>query len=107
MSLWSVHDIALEHRRRYLPGELARKFRRAGFRFRRLSFAICPVLPAVFLFRKVQNILMRDKEAATALIELPDPFNRLLIALLQWEAVLLPHCRLPFGVSLVGIAEKL
>lgn len=106
MSLWSVHDIALEHRRRYLVGELAAKLRRAGFHIRQLSFAICPVLPVVFVFRKVQNWLMRGKEAATALIELPDPFNRLLIALLQLEAVLLPHCRLPFGVSLVGVAEK-
>jgi ubiquinone/menaquinone biosynthesis C-methylase UbiE len=86
MSLWSVHDIALAHKRRY---------------------AICPLLPAVFVFRKMQNLFMRGRKPATALIELPSPLNRLLIELLRLEATLIPFVRLPFGVSLVGLAEKL
>jgi len=106
MSLWSVHDIALAHKRRYLFGEIHDKVTRAGFKLRCLSYAICPLLPIVFVFRKVQNLLMRGKKPATALIELPSPLNRLLIALLQFEAALLPFVRLPFGVSLVGLAEK-
>ncbi len=106
MSLWSVHDIALGHKRRYLFNEVHDKFVCAGFQLRHLSYAICPLLPAVFVFRKVQNLLMRNKEPATALIELPKPLNRLLIALLQFEAVTLPFVRFPFGVSLVGFAEK-
>lgn len=105
-SLWSVHDIALDHRRRYLFPNLQRKVQAAGFEIHQLSYAICLLLPAVFLFRKVQNWLMRGKEPKTALIELPSPLNRLLIALLQLEALVIPFVRLPFGVSLVGIAQK-
>jgi hypothetical protein len=63
-------------------------------------------LPAVFVFRKVQNWWMQGKEAATALIELPDPLNRTLIALLKLEASVLTRFRLPFGVSIVGVAQK-
>ena len=110
MSLWSVHDIALAHKRRYPVSythlTLHDKFVHAGFSVRHLSYAICPLLPVVFVFRKVQNLLMRNKEPATALIELPEPLNRLLIALLQLEAAIIPSARLPFGVSLVGFAEK-
>ncbi|MCX7967070.1 MAG: class I SAM-dependent methyltransferase [Armatimonadetes bacterium] len=106
MSLWSVHDIALAHKRRYLYREIHDKFIQAGFQLRHLSYAICPLLPIVFVFRKIQNLLMRNKEPATALIELPKPLNRSLIALLQLEAALIPFLRLPFGVSLVGFAEK-
>ena len=107
MSLWSVHDIALAHKRRYLWREIHDKVVQAGFRLHCLSYAICPLLPVVFVFRKVQNLLMRGKKPATALIELPSPLNRLLIELLKLEAALIPFVRLPFGVSLVGLAEKL
>ena len=107
MSLWSVHDIALAHKRRYLWREIHDKVVQSGFRLRCLSYAICPLLPAVFVFRKMQNLFMRGRKPATALIELPSPLNRLLIELLRLEATLIPFVRLPFGVSLVGLAEKL
>ncbi len=106
MSLWSIHDIALEHRRRYLWNEIYDKIRKAGFEIKQLSYAICPLLPVVFVFRKIQNLLMRNKKPATALIELPEPLNKVLISLLKVEAMLIPSVKLPFGVSLVGIAEK-
>lgn len=106
MSLWSVHDIALAHKRRYLWNEIHDKVVQSGLKLLHLSYAICPLLPIVFVFRKIQNSLMRNKKPATALIELPSPLNRLLIALLKLEAALIPLVRLPFGVSLVGIAEK-
>lgn len=107
MSLWSVHDIALAHRRRYLWREIHDKLVWSGFKVHCLSYAICPLLPIVFVFRKIQNLLMRDKKPATALIELPKPLNKLLIELLKLEARLIPLVRLPFGVSLVGLAVKL
>ncbi len=106
MGLWSVHDIALSHRRRYLYREIRDKVISSGFEVKRLSYAICPLLPVVFVFRKVQNLLMRNKEPATALIELPKLLNDALVALLKVEAALLPLVKFPFGVSLVGIAEK-
>ncbi len=106
MSLWSVHDIALGHYRRYLPSELLTKLGEAKLTVLHWSFAICPLLPAVFIFRKVQNWWMQGKEAATALIELPEPLNNTLISLLKLEALLLTRWRLPFGVSIVGVAKK-
>ncbi|MCS7263491.1 MAG: class I SAM-dependent methyltransferase [Armatimonadetes bacterium] len=106
MSLWSVHDIALTHKRRYLWSEIHNKIVKAGFEIKQLSYAICPLLPIVFVFRKVQNFLMKNKEPATALIELPELINNALISLLKFEAALLPFVRLPFGVSIVGLAQK-
>lgn len=105
-SLWSVHDIALRHYRRYSRAELNIKIRRAGFVIDKLSFAICPLLPIVFVFRKVQNLCICATESRTALIELPSPLNRALIALLALEAQVLRWFDLPFGVSLICRAHK-
>lgn len=105
-SLWSVHDVALRHHRRYSRAELGAKIARAGFVIDKLSFAICPLLPIVFVFRKVQNLCTCIAESRTALIELPNPLNRALIALLALEAQVLRWSDLPFGVSLICRAHK-
>lgn len=106
MFLWSGHDIALGHFRRYTMSELKLKLNKVGFAIQKLSYAICPLLPFVFVFRKLQLIAQHNMKKHTALIELPKPLNRALIAMLQLEATLLKYIDLPFGVSLVCKAIK-
>ncbi|MFA4015136.1 MAG: hypothetical protein RUDDFDWM_000209 [Candidatus Fervidibacterota bacterium] len=106
MFLWSGHDVALRHFRRYTMSELKMKLRKAGFVTQKLSYAICPLLPFVFIFRKLQLIAQHNMKKHTALIELPKPLNEALIAMLQLEATLLKYIDLPFGVSLICKAIK-
>jgi len=105
--LWSEHDEALDHRRRYLGLPLGRLLRRAGFRVELLSYAILHLFPVILVFRLLQRWLRGDRRRpATALIALPSPLNRLLILLLRLESRLLIRLPLPFGVSLVAVARR-
>ncbi|MCS7223569.1 MAG: class I SAM-dependent methyltransferase [Armatimonadetes bacterium] len=107
MSLWSGHDIALGHRRRYLLKPLSNLLQECGFQNRLIRYCIIGVFPAVYIFRKVQKYLGAGKEATTALIELPDFLNRLLIQILKVEALLLEVLKAPFGVSIVAVCQKI
>jgi len=105
-SLWSEHDEALHHQRRYRFNELKEKVRGAGFRVVRMSYAIAAVIAPVYLFRWLQRLRPRKREPKTALIELPLLLNNLLVTYLKAEARLIPRTTLPFGVSIVCLAEK-
>lgn len=100
-SLWSQHDMALGHYRRYQADQLRAVLTAAGFRIERLTYAISAMLPATFVFRWLQNRLTAPTAPKTALIRLPPPLNRFLISLLTVESVVLRAVSLPFGVSLL------
>ncbi|MCS7252811.1 MAG: class I SAM-dependent methyltransferase [Armatimonadota bacterium] len=104
--LWSGHDIALRHFRRYARAELEAKLIAVGFKVEKISFAICPLLPFVFLFRKLQLIAQSGARKHTAIIKLPKPLNELFIGMLGLEARLIKRLELPFGISLVCRAVK-
>jgi len=104
--LWSEHDEALGHKRRYSISELRRKVREAGFEIERLTYAIFLLLPPTALFRLAQRLALRRKRPRTALIIFPRPINAMFAATLFVEAHLLGHFNLPMGVSLVCVARK-
>lgn len=105
-SLWSEHDEALSHLRRYVASEVRRKVTAAGFEPTKLSYAITAVLAPTFLFRWVQTRLHGRRKPQTALIELPPVLNQALIHYLSLEAAALPLINLPFGVSVVCVCKK-
>ena len=105
--LWSEHDEALRHRRRYCAGELRRKVEAAGFRVCRLTYVLAILLLPIALFRLAQRLYKRQRAAPkTAHIILPNLLNRLLVWLLDVEARLARLVSLPFGVSIVCVARK-
>lgn len=105
-SLWSQHDIALHHRRRYRSAQLRDVLERSGYRVHRLSHAICAVAPATFVFRWLQNWMTSPAAPTTALIQLPPLMNRFLISLLTVESFALRALSIPFGISLLCHAVK-
>ncbi|MBI3920694.1 MAG: class I SAM-dependent methyltransferase [Armatimonadetes bacterium] len=107
-SLWSEHDEALHHQRRYRAHELRGKVRASGLTIRKLSFAISAVLLPVYFLRWMQRFRRQPprESAKTGLIELPAMVNGLLIAYLRFEGSWIPHMSLPFGLSIVCLAEK-
>jgi len=104
--LWSEHDEALHHRRRYAAHELRNKLTRAGFEVERISYFITFLFFPILAMRILQNIFKKSVHPKTSHIILPRWINSLLIGILSLERLLLKLINLPFGVSLVCLARK-
>jgi SAM-dependent methyltransferase len=111
--LWSAHDEALHHFRRYERRCLAQLLRRSGFRVHRLSFAMSLMPPLAWFWRRFVLPFQprRPREAkrhsqGAVLPQLPPPLNAAMIRYLQCEGRLIARRPLQFGTSLVGVAFK-
>jgi SAM-dependent methyltransferase len=104
--LWSEHDEALHHLRRYTIGEVRSKLAGAGFQNVHLSHAIVAAFGPVVLFRTLQKLCKRAGKPKTSLIELPSLLNRALVWSLWLEAWLLRRISFPFGVNPWGGGAK-
>jgi SAM-dependent methyltransferase len=101
--LWSGHDRALGHRRRYTARSLSRALRGAGFAVARTSYFNTLLFPAIALVR----VLHRLHGAAGHDLRRPSaPVNRLLEQLLAFERHLVPRVRLPFGGSVLALGRR-
>lgn len=102
--LWSLHDVANEHRRRYTLRPLKRRIERAGFntlRFSHLNFFLFPALAAALVGHRVLRGLNAERPARF-IPRLPAPLNGLLTGLLFVEAWLMKAVPLPWGISMIG-----
>jgi len=103
--LFSEHDAALHHFRRYSKAGLRDLLERGGLRVRRLSYWNAALFPAICLHRLLLKP-RRGKEPRSDTSSSPWLINEALAALLAAEAAVLRHAPLPWGVSLVGVAER-
>jgi SAM-dependent methyltransferase len=111
--LWSAHDTALHHFRRYEYLDLRRLLRAGGFRIELLSFAMSLMPPIAWLWRKMILPLKprrpenakRHSEGAV-LPQVPAWANALLVGYLSTEGRVVQRRRINFGTSLVGIVQK-
>jgi hypothetical protein len=101
--LFSEHDTALHHFRRYNKAGLRRVFANVGIRLRWMSYWNTTLFPVACLQRLLQQrragLPRSDVRPAPRLI------NEVLARLLAGEAELLRHVTLPWGLSLVAVAE--
>ncbi|KPL11309.1 hypothetical protein AMJ85_03910 [candidate division BRC1 bacterium SM23_51] len=104
--LWSDHDEALHHFRRYTRVSLKQLLRSTDFEVVRFTHAITLLLPPIAAFRLIQRAAKPKGRPKTHLIHLPAAVNRLLIALLKGEARWLRSMDLPFGVSIIALARR-
>lgn len=101
--MWSAHDVAHHHFRRYSRRELARLFRHAGYRIQLLSFFNSLLFPAVAAARVIGKLRGRD----LADDAMPGPkVNGLLERVFGAEAALVGRMPMPFGVSLVAVVRR-
>lgn len=104
--LWSEHDEALHHYRRYVAREMRAKFTASGFEVERSTYFITALFFPVLFFRLWQGLRRTSIEASVS-YRLPPPWiNRLLVACLDMERALINHFNLPFGVSLIVVGRK-
>lgn len=105
--LWSNHDIANHHCRRYTKTQLKAIVLSAGLQVRRASYWNFGLYFPTWLVRKVQNLLT---SATTGkhdnLLQMPTIANSALTEFLKLENTLLEQVNFPFGVSVFVIAHK-
>jgi 2-polyprenyl-3-methyl-5-hydroxy-6-metoxy-1,4-benzoquinol methylase len=104
--LWSEHDEALEHKRRYHRLELLRKLKDSGFFLISYSYFVCLVSPIIVLYRFWGNIFGKSAYPRTSYVVLPNWLNNFFVKLLEIETKLLLRTSLPFGVTLNVVAKK-
>lgn len=111
--LWTYWDEILGHRRRYTTGSMRKAMEGAGLRVCKVSYSNLLILPPVVLVRFVKSLLhridrTRDEHAApeSDFVPVPRWVNKVLIGYYRWEARFLRRSSLPFGLSVICVAER-
>lgn len=101
--LWSAHDVAHHHKRRYTAATLRAAFRAGGFRIRHLSHFNTLLYPPIAGARILGRLLGRTGSDDSLMP--PAPLNRALEHLFAAERYWVTRWPLPFGVSLLAVVE--
>jgi len=106
-NLWSGHDVALHHYRRYEKAEFRALVENAGLHIERHTSAVATVYPAAALFRRVKRRFAKPQSSPkTDEFPLPAILNSILRRVLTLEACWLRRHDLPFGLSILCLARK-
>lgn len=104
MWLWSAHDLANHHKRRYDARTLRAALDKAGLEPVKLTYYNTLLFPLAV----IKKMIDRNKTAEQAASEVDQPpgwMNSLFKAVFRLEKYLLTWLRLPYGVSLMTIAR--
>ncbi|MEI7633244.1 MAG: methyltransferase domain-containing protein [bacterium] len=105
--LWSPHDVALHHKRRYEKEEFLRLVKTAGFQPVKYTHIFSAVYVPVMIYRCARRWLARPgAPSRTDEFPLPRFVNACLRNIVYAEASWLSRHDLPFGTSLLCVARK-
>ncbi len=104
MWLWSEHDEAHKHYRRYTKTGLKRVFDAAGFKAVKISYFMTLLFP----FAAVQRLLLRQKcLRLDSELKMPgETMNGVMEFIFSFERHLINKINLPYGLSIIAVAEK-
>jgi SAM-dependent methyltransferase len=102
--MWSAHDEHHHHKRRYSLRAYRALFDAAGLRLRRATYFNCLLFPPIAAVRLLRIATGSKRGSDEA--EVGAPLNRVLHGLFASEQVLLRHMNLPFGVSILAVADR-
>jgi SAM-dependent methyltransferase len=101
--MWSAHDSAHHHFRRYTKKQLQELFLRSGLEIQLLSYFNTLLYPLVATARIVGKLLRRESSDD----KLPsEPVNSVLNKIFGLEAWIVGRLPMPFGVSLVAVVRR-
>lgn len=101
--MWSAHDEAHHHKRRYGQAQIEQLFRDAGLEIVRASYFNSLLLPLAAGVRMIKRVLgLKGEDDAMP----PATINRLLERIFSSEAAWLRRRSLPFGLSIVVIGRR-
>jgi SAM-dependent methyltransferase len=104
--LWSRHDESHHHKRRYRLRPLIRLVERAGYRIILANYCNCWLFPLVAAARLLDGCKSLQYHNGAQLSIPPAPLNWLLEVVFASERYLHEVVRLPFGVSIVLLAQR-
>lgn len=105
--LWSSHDEALGHMRRYRRRQLVATLERAGFEIDFCSYVMASILPAAVVVRLYERWVRHGSaQRESGYVRVPALLNSLLAWITSSGSLLLPWIRLPFGLSLAVVAHR-
>jgi SAM-dependent methyltransferase len=107
--LWSSHDVALGHQRRYRRRQLADLLRQSGFELTLCSYVMTAVFPVAALVRLVDRLRPRKGKAAvqqSGYVATPPLLNSVLSGVVGLDGALVQYVRLPFGLSVVAVGRR-
>lgn len=108
-SLWSDHDVAVGHKRRYIAGELVKQLQETNFTVKSINYRLCIFFPLGLLRKyliRIKKILVKDYGVRTYRPNFGKVINKLLYNFIKFEDYLLNYIHLPFGLSIFCIAQK-
>jgi len=108
-ALRGEHDLAVGIRHRYTRRDLKRRLEAAGFTVRRMTYANTILCPPIFALRRIRRILSpvsRPEEAKSDFDRAPGFLHAFFKATLFIEARFLKLMNLPFGVTVIAVAQK-
>jgi SAM-dependent methyltransferase len=106
--LWGSQDVISHHRRRYTLRQLRARVEAAGFRIATLSYFNAMLFPAVAAIRLARRLRGGPQGPIKSDFTMTRPgrVNDLLTRIFAAEGALVARWRLPVGVSLVCLAER-
>lgn len=104
--LWSGHDVALHHQRRYVLRDIVKLAAPAGFSVEYASYHNCLLFPVACMLRGISRLsagrIAVDENHVPA-----QPLNRLLRTVYRAERHIIKHrWRMPFGLSIIAVFRK-
>jgi SAM-dependent methyltransferase len=103
--LWSEHDLALMHRRRYVAAQIGELATRAGFRPLRLGYALSLLFPLA-LGRLLKRREVSDRPPEAQIKPIPEWLNAALILFQRLETALFRRQTPPWGLTVVTVLQK-
>ncbi|MDQ5845166.1 MAG: class I SAM-dependent methyltransferase [Acidobacteriota bacterium] len=104
--LWSEHDEALHHHRRYTSGQIKAKLSLSGFELERISYYISILFFPILMFRLWQKLTGISHSPSVSYIMPPAWINGFFVWLLSIESRIMSVIDLPFGISIIAIARR-
>ena len=105
--LWSPHDVALHHKRRYTKRKTVGAIRRLNWKVVKCSYYNTILFPPILAVRKLKPLLSNKQNVQSDFfMPLPRWLNSILILLFISEIRCLQFLNFPFGVSLLLILQK-
>ena len=104
--LWSSHDEAVGHLRRYTKGPLRRLVQAAGFEVMLDAYVMSSILPAAIVMRLAERFRPRRAAPVANFTTLPRVLNAALERIVGLGPMPLRFVSIPFGLSIAIVARR-
>ena len=105
MFLWSGHDVAHQHKRRYTKKKIDRLLINLGFEITYSTYFNSFLLPLITIIRFGRKLIFKS-ESQKDLKKENDIINTFLGKIFSLESIILPKISFPFGVSIFVVGKK-